>query len=242
MPTQRFPRQTGLYSIKSVRYRRFPVVDVSTGGSTTFNQFVMFFEKQGPASYATGGFVIDLSDTYSSLNDVKLLVKKGSRGSLPGGRLEYDLNTPSAGQVTVKVQKYRYSEVTAVGNVDNEPAGVTVQAASGVAASSEAAHIHVLTHNHGPATSTASAASGAAVHSDLLTLNLNISTHTHSVDIPNLVGNTDVGSSHNHVDNNIYQHQHTEVLTDINLTVTELPNATSLATTIWLGLASGVRA
>lgn len=39
MPTQRFPRQEGLSTIKSSRYRRFPIPDVSTGGGGGANIF-----------------------------------------------------------------------------------------------------------------------------------------------------------------------------------------------------------
>lgn len=241
MPTQRFPRQTGLSPIKSVRYRRFPVVDVSTGGggATTFNQYTMFFTKQGPASYSTGGFVIDLSATYSSLNRVKLGLKKGTRGNLGIGRLRYRLNVPSAGQVTVVVEKYRYDRITAFGNVQNQPAGVTVAAGSGQVSSSEAAHTHSIDHNHAAQASSTPAAAGAGVGLDAL--GPNMSSHTHLVDLPNFTG-TSGTVSHNHVYNSIYQHRHRQLITLTNYALAEITAATNLAASLWFGVASGVRA
>lgn len=240
MPTQRFPRQTGLSSIKSVRYRRFPVVDVSTGGGGgTFNQYTMFFTKQGPASYSTGGFVIDLSATYSSLNRVKLGLKKGTRGNLGIGRLRYRLNVPSAGQVTVVVEKYRYDRITAFGNVQNQPGGVTVAAASGQVSSSESAHTHNANHDHGTWVSSVPTDAGAGVALDAL--GPNMSAHTHNVTMPMFVLTTGT-VSHNHVYNSIYQHQHRQFITLTNVALAEITAATNLAASLWFGVASGVRA
>src|SRR5690349_1481326 len=106
-----------------------------SSSSVTNNQFVSFFEKIGPSSYATGGFVLDFSTTYSSLNSCHLIVKKGSRGALPAGRLGYLLNTPSAGKVTVKVFKVQFDQVSSVAGVSSQPSGVTIQSASGVTTS-----------------------------------------------------------------------------------------------------------
>lgn len=243
MPAQRLPRQTGLSAIKSVRYRRFPVVDVSTGGgSTTYNQYVSFFEKVGPSSYdATNGIVLDFSATYSSLNDVRMYIKKGARGVLPACRFRYVLDSPTAGKCTVFIGRLRSQNVSSFGNVQNQPGGVTVEAASGVATTAEAAHVHTLDHDHVSQNSAASANSGAGVNSALTTLNQNVSTHIHGVDVPNLVVNTGAGSSHSHVDSNIYQHQHVATLTPTSTTVPTLANATNIATTIWLGYVTGVR-
>lgn len=213
-----------------------------SGGGVTNNQYASFFSKTGPSSYTTGGFVIDLSATYSSLNNVVLIVKKGSRGTLPAGRLEYLPNTPDPGKVTVKVRKYQFDQVSSIGNVQNQPSGVTVQGSSGVATSSEAAHTHSMAHDHAAQASTATTTTGAGVNSSLITLGQNVTTHTHSVDVPNFTGNTGAGSSHNHVDNNLYAHSHTDTLTDTNLAASEVANATDLSSVTWLGMATGVRA
>lgn len=240
MPVQRLPRQPALGPTRAVRYRRLPVPDISTG-SDTYNQYVTTFEKQGPASYATGGFVIDLTATYSSLNFVALLVKKGSRGALPGGRLRVKLNTPAVGKATIIVEKYQFLQANGVtGGVINQPAGVTVQGTSGVVTSAEASHVHTLTHDHPVETTSTNVDSGLGVNASLLTLLQGV-VHTHTFDLPNFVGNTGPGSSHTHADNNIYQHGHSPSLTSTVLTVAELANATNIATTLWLGMASGVR-
>lgn len=238
MSIQRVPKVAGS---SADGYRTAPAQNPTGGGSVTYNQYAMFFEKQGPASYATGGFVVDLSATFSSLNSVKLAVKKGSRGSLPGGRLEYLLNTPTAGKVTVKVQKYQFTLLSAIGNVQGQPVGVTVQGASGAVTSAEAAHIHTIDHDHSSAASSAATNTGAAVNSALTTLNQNVGSHTHSVNLPNLPVNSGAGSSHTHADNNVYQHQHSASLAATNLSSAEVSNATNLSTTLFYGIATGVR-
>lgn len=212
------------------------------GGDTTYNQYVSFFEHTGPSSYSTGGMVLDLTATYASLNAVKLLVKKGSRGSLPAGNLRYALNSPTAGKVTIVISQHQFEKATSIGNVANQPAGVTVQASSGVTTSSESSHTHDITHNHGSAASSAATNTGAAVNAALTALNQNVGSHTHAVDPPNLVATSGAGSSHNHVDNNIYAHTHTNSYTATNVSRIELANATNISTTTWLGFASGVRA
>lgn len=210
-------------------------------GATTFNQFITFFEKLGPSSYPTGGFVIDLTAAYSSLNDFRLMVKKGSRGVLGATHLDIALNSPANGKVTVKVSKYRFDQASSIGGVQNQPAGVTVRGASGVVSTSEAAHTHTIDHNHAAATSSGPTTTGAGVNSALATLNKNVGSHTHIVDIPNLVGTSGAGSSHNHIDNNVYAHSHVDTYAATNLAVVELANATDLSATTWFALASGVR-
>lgn len=241
MPTQRFPRQTGLSSIKSVRYRRFPVVDVSTGGGGgTFNQYTMFRQQIGPASYdSTNGWVIDLSATYSSLNSLRLALKKGTRGNLGIGRWEVVLNSPIAGKATISFFKHRYDRITAFGNVQNQPGGVTVAAASGQVTSSETAHTHGINHDHASFNAGSPNNAGAAVTLDVL--GPNMSTHTHSLDLPALVGTSGAGTSHNHTDDSIYQHWHHPNITLTNPVLTEITNATNLSASTFYVLASGVR-
>ena len=112
------------------------------GGSTTFNQYVMFAEKVGPSSYATGGFVIDLSSTYASLNSLRLCIKKGTRGNVPFGRFDVDLDSPTAGKATIIVRGYNQTKVSSFDAVTGQPSGVTVQTVAGQVVSSEAAHTH----------------------------------------------------------------------------------------------------
>lgn len=209
-------------------------------GAATFNQYTMFFEKAGPSSYATGGFVIDLRSTYSTINFFKLVPKKGARGSMPLSRIRYRLNVPSAGQVTVMFYRYTYVRVSAVGNVSGQPSGVTVRATSGGTSSSENAHTHTHTHGH---TGTSSTPTAGGAGTALNALGPNMSSHTHAVTISDTLFTSGIGTSHNHLDNTIYQHSHslTEVATA--LTLTEYTNTnTDLATTTFYGYATGVRA
>lgn len=210
-------------------------------GSDTYNQYLTTFTKLGPSSYdSTNGIVLDLSATYSSLNACQVIPKKGARGVLVSTRYRYVLNSPSAGKVSIFIDKHQYDAASSIGNVSGQPAGVNVEAASGVVSSAEAAHVHTMDHNH-PAESTTIVVSGVGVNSSLITVGVNVSTHTHSVDVPNFTGNTSAGSSHTHVDSNIFQHQHVATLTPTKMRLVTLPNATNLSTTTWYGYVSGVR-
>ena len=222
------------------RQTGYKVYGAAAGGGSgvTYNQWTIFSEYIGPTSYTTGGFVIDLDPTYSSLNFVNLAIK--TRGAnLPLSRYEYQLNTPAIGQVTVKIMKKMYDRVTSVGNITNEPASVTVQASSGVASSSESAHLHTIDHDHASFASATNGTGGGQVLLDAL--GPQMEAHTHTLDLPNYTGNSGAGTSHNHTDNSIYQHQHGATHTATNLTSTELANATNLSGTTWYLVAHGVR-
>lgn len=216
-------------------------VVVNSGSSATFNQYTMFRQQIGPSSYdSTNGWVIDLSATYSSLNSVRLALKKGTRGNLGMGRWEIVLNSPAVGKATVSFFKYRYDRITALGNVSGQPAGVTVQASSGATSSSESSHTHTINHDHGSFASGSPSDSGATVTLDALGPNL--STHTHTLDLANLTGTSGAGTSHNHTDNSIYEHHHRPDITLTNVAIAELANATNLSTSTFYVTASGVRA
>lgn len=211
-----------------------------SGGTVaeTHNQWTIFGEYTGPTSYPTGGFTIDLDPTYSSINGLTLMVK--TRGAnLPLARYEYTLNSPAVGQVKVKIMKRMYDRVSSVGNITNQPAGVTVQAASGAASASESSHTHAIDHDHGSFASAANGTGGGAVLLDAVGPNLEI--HTHTLDIPAFTGTSGAGTAHNHTDNSIYQHQHSVTHTATNLTSTELANATNLSGTVFYLVAHGVR-
>lgn len=212
---------------------------VMTGGAAAGgggNQYTMFREETGPSSYSTGGFVIDLSATYSVLNFVGLSVKTVG-ANLPVARYEYTLDSPSAGKVTVKIMRHRYDLVSAFGNVANQPSGVTVQSASGATSSSEASHTHSIDHNHGFITSGNNSNAGAGVLDQLL--GSSIGTHTHTFDLANITGTSGAGGLHNHTDNTIYQHQHGANQTATNVAYVELANATNLSGTVWNLFATG---
>lgn len=237
MTVEKIPRTT---DSSAVQYDSLPPRDpTGGGGSTTYNQYTIFAEKTGPSSYTTGGFVIDLTSTFSSLNSFKAVVKKGTRGNVPFGRFEILLNSPTSGKVTVLVRKYQQEKVTAIGNVTGQPAGVTVQTSSGQVGASESSHTHDATHDHAAQASAAMTAGGAGVDTDAGAPAIN--THTHSVDVPSMSVTTGAGGSHNHTDNSLYAHSHSLTHTATNTTQAELANATDLSATTFYICATGVR-
>jgi len=212
----------------------------SGGGSSTFNQYTLSLERPGPTSYSTAnGFVFDLSATYSAVNDFDLIVKKGTRGNLGIGRPQIVLDSPSAGQVTVRFYKHQYDRTSSTGTVQNQPSGVTVATSSGQVATSEATHVHAYDHDH-PAFFT-SAPIPAGIDSLLDALGGVIDEHIHEVNWAAVVADTAAGSSHNHTDNTLYAHLHSVTHTATNYTIAELTNGTNLSSTEFLCVASGVR-
>ena len=215
-------------------------VFAASGGTTpvTNNQWTIFGEYVGPTSYPTGGFTIDLDPTFSSLNSLRLVVK--TRGAnLPLARYEYTYNSPAVGQCKVKIMKEMYDRVSNVGSVTNQPSGVTVQSTSGQTSSSESSHTHSIDHDHPSFSSGINNTGGGQVLLDALGPNLE--NHTHTLDLPNFTGTSGAGTSHNHTDNSIYQHQHNVTHTSTNMTSTELANGTDLSGTTWLLVASGIK-
>lgn len=210
------------------------------GGATTFNQYTSFLEKIGPSSYATGGFIIDLSATYSSLNFFNVAVKKGTRGNVPFGRFRYLLDTPTAGKVTVVVEKYQQERVSSYDNITSQPAGVTIQTVAGQTSTSESSHTHTIDHDHASFGSGAPSVAGASVLLDATGPTGSLA-HTHNLNLPALAGTSGTGTGHNHTDNTLYEHQHILTYISTNVTVTELPNTTNLSATTFLCMASGVR-
>lgn len=205
----------------------------------------------GPVSYAAGGFVLDLSATFTDVKYFDAVVETPA-GLMPY-RFEIARNTPSAGKVTIKVMRVRYDKVSSVDSITGAPGGVTVQAASGATVASEsththgvgtfantaeAVHTHDVTHDH-PSFSSAGAPAGVA---DLLGLGTPASAgHVHTVDVPTITvtsatgsshnhtlsGTSAAGASHNHVDNNIYQHQHTNTQAQTDSASIEVANGTN---------------
>lgn len=195
----------------------------------------------GPASYSTGGFVVDLS---ADLTDVDFLaLSLLTPGNLPPCHLEYALNTPSAGKVTVKVMRHRYDRLTSVDAVSNPPSGVTVQTASGQTVAAESAHTHSVdvNHDHGSANSGVSASAAinptAGVGGTVDSLG-----HVHPVDLPAL-GTTSktssAGSSHTHTDDNLYAHNHAVTRNETDAASVELAAATDLSGATWAYMAVG---
>ncbi len=211
----------------------------SGGGlvDTSGNQWFIYGEIPGPTSYPTGGFTVDLDATITTMNFLKLAVK--TIGSLPVVEYRVLINGAAGnGKAKVSLFKKMYDRVSSFDNITGQPAGVTVRATSGGTSSSEAAHTHSAAHDHPAQLSAAMTAAGAGVDTDALAPA--IDTHTHSVDLPNLPITTSAGTSHNHTDNTLYQHQHSLGATTTNLTRTEIANGTDLSATRWYLFATGV--
>lgn len=204
----------------------------------TYNQHTIADEFQ-IAAYATDGFIVDLSQTYASLNSLRLMVKSTSSAIVRASHLQITLNSPSAGKAKVKMVQSFFDKVTSIGNVTGQPSGVSVVTTSSQDTGSESAHTHAIDHDHGSFTSGNNNAAGGQVLLDALGPNLEI--HTHSLDLPSLTGTSGAGSAHNHKDNSIYDHRHNLTFTATNLTSTEVPNATSLSGTVWNLLATGIK-
>lgn len=215
-------------------------VIINSGGATTFNQYTTAFEKAGPSSYTTGGLDLDLTNTFSSINSASVYIKKGTRGSLGIGCIEIREDVPSSGHLTIKFLKDQYTKATSFGNVSGQPSGVTVQATSGQAGTSESSHTHAIDHDHPSFASGTPAASGAGVLSQ--TLGVAHNTHTHTLDLPAFTGTSGAGTSHNHTDNSLYAHSHSLTHTDTSFTLTEIANATNLSATTLIVRVTGVRA
>jgi hypothetical protein len=81
----------------------------------------------GPNPYASGGFTVDLSASFASVDFFALSILSVGT-NLPPAHYEYTLNSPGAGQVKVKVMRHRYDRPTAV---TGQPAGVSIGASSG---------------------------------------------------------------------------------------------------------------
>lgn len=212
-------------------------VQGGSGAAATYNQHTITGQWK-ETSYATGGFVIDLTATYSSLNFLDIAE---TIASPPPQSIEYaiTLNSPAAGKATVKLLRHRYEKVTALGNSANAPAGVTIQTVSGQTSSSESSHTHAIDHDHGSFNSITPSNAGAGVLTDALGPNQDA--HTHPLDLPNLTGTSGAGGSHNHTDNTIYEHSHSLTYTGTDETQPELANATSLSGIVWDICATGVK-
>lgn len=205
----------------------------------------------GPNPYAAGGFVIDLSGTFTDVDHLSLSLL--TPGNLPPCHYEYAYNTPDPGKVTVKIMRHRYDRAT-LGDTSaqNPPAGVTLAGASGATTETEAAHTHTdgtlavdIDHDHpsfsGGAAQSPSIAPTAGVGGNAA----DDATHQHVIDVPalgttskNVTGATDAGDAHDHVTNVLYEHGHDVTQTPTNAASVEM-DAVNLSTTTWSYLAAG---
>lgn len=155
----------------------------------------------GPASYS-GGIVVttDLASVAFFSAEID------NPAALESVEFRYELNTPSAGQVRVRLRRATYQQPTAVGNMSGLPSGVTARGTSG-GTYSGVGHVHTGSHDHAPTGASDPPASGGT-GTIVLAATPNMSTHTHTVDFPS--GGTSLvsESAHTHTWNTIYEHQH----------------------------------
>ena len=193
----------------------------------------------GPASYATGGFLVDFSADLTTLGFLELVPE--TVGSLPPCHLVYTLNRDLSGAVAhgkavVQVLRDRYNEMS-VGNVSGNPGGTTVQAAKAAAASTTgSSHTHSMNHDHPSTASSVNGTGGGAVVA--LAAGVALSAHTHTVDVANFTGNT-AASTHTHDRSFEYEHDHPVTAAETNALSAEVAATTDLSGTTWRALAAG---
>lgn len=179
--------------------------------------------QAGPASYADGG--IPVTTSLASVEACTVVV------SAPGanlGQVEFDiaLNSPGAGQVTIKVMRKVYRKLTAITEPIEVPANIAVRTTSG-GTYLVVNHNHSIAHDHAAATSGTPTAAGGG--STLGVGGIALTTHTHSFDPPNFTGNSGIESGHTHTWDNIYEHQHSVTNTETDVNVTELTAGTDIS-------------
>ncbi len=193
----------------------------------------------GPASYATGGFLLDLSATFSTLGFVDLSVE--TLGTLMPVHYVFTLNKDltganAPGKCVIKVMRDRYDAMT-VGNVSGNPASTTVQASkTATGTTTGSSHDHAMNHDHPIATSGAMSAAGGAVVA--LAAGVQLVGHTHTVDVASFTGNT-TATTHAHDRSVEYEHNHAPTVAETNAASVEVAAATNLSGVTWRYLASG---
>lgn len=193
----------------------------------------------GPASYSAGGFTLDLSASFSSLNFLKLIEE--TPGALPDVEYEVLMDRTASGavaygQVAIKLVRPRYDKFS-IGNVTGLPSGVTAQTSKFAAATSTgSSHTHSTTHDHPATNSSTPTAAGLGV--DSAAGRPDIAGHTHSVDVPSEVF-TSGASTHAHDRSFEYNHGHGTTQAETDATLTEVANGTNLSAVTWRYLAVG---
>lgn len=202
--------------------------------------FIVFGNKSGPASYAAGGFELDLTAQLSFVRYLSMEIE--TVGSLPSDEYEVLLNRDTAGvfapgKAVIRLLRDRYDKTTA-GAVSGQPASVTVQAAKFAAANTTgSSHTHSIDHDHPSTVSSTPTAAGAGV--DAALAQPAVAGHTHAIDVPNFVGSS-TATTHTHDRSYEYAHGHSlGTVTDTAVSLVEVANATNLSTTTWRYLACG---
>lgn len=195
-----------------------------------------------PSSYATGGFLLDLSASFVNLGAVRLSVE--TTGSLPPSHWQilYNQDTTGAqayGKCVIKLMRHRYDKAS-IGAVSGNPSGTNVQAALFAAGTTTgSSHTHSQNHDHasitiGPAVTAGAPGVDAAAGQPAT------ATHTHTADPPAFVGNTGA-STHTHNRAFMYEHNHSFTETaNTDVTVTEVAATTNLSTTVFRYMAVGL--
>lgn len=176
----------------------------------------------GPASYTAGGFVITTGLTSVQSFEASISAAGANLGQVG---FEYDLNTPVAGQVTVRPLRETYAKLTSM----TDPTGLPVATATTSGQSFDTdTHTHVFAHDHAvsPASTANAGGAGGVV---ALPASPAASTHTHTVDLVNFIPTTGTSAPHTHTLSIIYQHQHSVTNTTTTGHVTEIPDTTDLS-------------
>lgn len=187
----------------------------------------------GPASYATGGFLLDLTASLSFVRFLSLEIE--TVGSLASDEYEVILNQDTTGafapgKATIKLLRDRYDKFS-IGNVSGNPASTTVQASkTATGTTTGSAHSHSINHDHPSAETFSAIAGGTGVDSAVGAAA--VVGHTHTIDIPAFTGTSSTSETHTHNRSFEYAHSHAVgTVTDTAVALTEVSAATNLSTT-----------
>ncbi len=180
----------------------------------------------GPNPYTTGGFTVTTS--LASVTFFAVQVKDAGT-NLGQASFQVTLNSPAAGQVTVKILRQNYDKLTAIGAISNLPASVSSRGISG-GVTDTVSHLHDMSHDHA-VTPASTGPAGASAATLAVALQPNVTTHTHTLNLPNFVANTANESAHTHAWNSLYAHSHGLTNTQTDLALTELAAGLNLTTT-----------
>lgn len=192
-----------------------------------------------PASYATGGFLLDLSASFVNLGAVRLSVE--TLGSLPPCHFQilYNVDTTGAqafGKCVIKIMRHRYDKAS-LGAVSGIPGGTATQSALFAAGTTTgSSHTHSINHDHPATNSGVAVAAGGAATSGAV----NMVNHIHSVDVAAFTGSSGA-NTHSH--NRAFQYEHNHSFTETantDATITELAATTNLSTTVFRYMAVGL--
>ena len=190
-----------------------------------------------PASYATGGFLVDATADFNSIGfmSVGVLI----RGSLPACSYEMlhdmDLSSVEAfGKGVVKIVTGTFDKAS-MGNVSGEPGSVGVRSSKFAAANSTgSAHTHTMNHDH-PSVTSGNESTAGTLGVLLAAGGGNMRNHNHVFDVASFSGSTDsAGSTHTHDRSFEYEHSHGNTQAATDITLGELANGTNISTTIFM--------